>query len=151
MSKLGMYLVRNTEYCAETRNLIEDTINAVNTQISMCYAKDEEAIKFVVAVRLNVLRNALQSMGFSDEQLTAFAKDELPTEYQMVPVDVGILRVYRTYVRVPLGAANAQVEEAVEKQILENGDACLTLDPVLDIEHDDIRWQEIDWDGAQLE
>lgn len=140
MSKLDMYLVRTTEYCAETRNLIENVINSIASTCSV-----PGCIKYAM------LRDALQGMGFSEEQLIAFAKGEIPTEYQVVPVDVGILRAYRTYVRVPMDASSEQIEKAAAKQILENGDACLTLDPDLDIEEDDIRWKEIDWDGAQNE
>ena len=141
MSKLGMYLVRNTDYCAETRNLIEDVINSIAHNTPFMNTES----------RTLMLQEALKGMGFSKEQLTAFAKGEIPTEYQVVPVDVGILRVYRTYVRVPMDASPEQIEKAAAKQILENGDACLTLDPDLDIEEDDIRWKEIDWEGAQNE
>lgn len=141
MSNLGMYLVRTTDYCAETRNLIEDVINSIVHNLPFMNTE----------LKTLMLKEALKSMGFSDEQLTAFAKDELPTEYQIVPVNVGIERQYRTYVRVPLDAAPEQIEKATVKQILENGDACLTPDLDLDIEEGDIRWKEIDWDGVECE
>lgn len=141
MSKLGMYLVRSTDYCAETRNLIEDVINSIVHNTPFMNTE----------LKTLMLKEALKGMGFSDEQLTAFAKDELPTEYKIVPVDVGILRQYRTYVRVPLDASRSQVEEAAKNQILENGDATLVLDPDLDIEEDDIGVVSIDWEGEQYE
>lgn len=141
MSKLGMYLVRSTDYCAETRNLIEDVINSIVHNTPFMNTE----------LKTLMLKEALKGMGFSDEQLTAFANDELPTEYKIVPVDVGILRQYRTYVRVPLDASRSQVEEAAKNQILENGDATLVLDPDLDIEEDDIGVVSIDWEGEQYE
>lgn len=141
MNHLGLYLVRNTDFCAETRNLIEDVINSIVHNTPFMNTE----------LKTLMLKEALKGMGFSDEQLTAFAKDELPTEYQIVPVNVGIERLYRTYVRVPLDAAPEQIEKAAVKQILEDGDACLTPDPDLDIEEGDIRWKEIDWEGAECE
>lgn len=141
MNHLGLYLVRNTDYCAETRNLIEDVIHSIVHNTPFMNTE----------LKTLMLKEALKGMGFSDEQLTAFAKGELPTEYQIVPVNVGIERAYRTYVRVPIDASPAQIEEATAKQILENGDACLTLDRDLDIEEGDIRWKEIDWEGAECE
>lgn len=152
MSDLGLYLARATEYCAETRSLIEDTINAINTQISMCYAKDEDARKYVIGLRLNVLRNALKSMGFSNEQLEAFASEKIPPEYRIIPVETVIRRYYRTYVRVPKGKETDRfVCEAARKMILEEQMDCLDQDPDMDIEDDDILSIAPDWEGAQDE
>lgn len=142
MSKLGMYLIRNTDYCAETRNLIEDVINSIAQQNDFLSTDAKKAI----------LRDALQGMGFSEEQLAAFAKGGLPIEYKTVPVDVRIARYYRTYVRVPICEDNDEnIEKDVKVQIAEEQDKCLTLDPDLDIEDGDIEVMSIDWDGEQYE
>ena len=140
MSDIGLYLARATEYCAETRNLIEDVIVGVQNQENM----HEYSKKWL-------LQEQLKGMGFSSEQLTAFAKGELPPEYEIIPVDVVVKRYYRTYVRVPVGANKNDVTEATMKQILENGDATLTLDSSLDIEKDDVYIECIDWCGAHRE
>lgn len=140
MSDLGLYLARATEYCAETRNLIEDVINSVH-QFTWMHFYSKKAM----------LEEALKGMGFSDEQLTAFAKGEIPTEYQLVPCDVMVSRAYRIWVRVPVKSGKEEVKNAATKQILENGLDEKDLDPDLDIEEDDIGGIEIDWCGAQQE
>lgn len=140
MSKLGLYLARATEYCAETRNLVEDVINSISSReyIDPC-------------TRFTMLRDALRGMGFNDEQLAAFASGKIPTEYQVVPVNLKIARYYRTYVRVPIGANSGIIEEAARKQVLEEGEKTLDQDPGMEIERDDILSTEIDWDGAENE
>lgn len=137
MSKLGDYLCRATEYCAETRNLVEDVITAVwNRSYLSPFAKK------------TMLSDMLKGMGFSNEQLEAFANCRIPEEYQMVPVNVGIKRYYRTWVRVQKTKDRELVKEAAKKQILNHGDHALELDHDLDIEEDDIEFIEVDWDGA---
>lgn len=140
MSKLGLYLARSTEYCAETRNLIEDVINAI--------APREEVVP---CIKFIMLCDALHGMGFNEEQLIAFAKGEIPTEYQIVPVNVEIARYYRTYVRVPIGANAKTIEETARQQVLREGEKTLDQDPGMGIEKDDILRTEIDWDGAENE
>lgn len=141
MSELGFYLARNTDYCTETRNLIEDVINSIvhNTP----YMNPE--------TRTLMLQEALKGMGFSKEQLTAFAKGEIPTEYQVVPVETRIVRFYRTYVRVPIGTTEKEVKAAAIKQITTDMDNCLELDPDMEIEEDDILCMAVDWEGASDE
>lgn len=141
MSKIGMWLVRNTEYCAETRNLIEDVIVAVQNHDYLAPATKTE-----------LLSEALRGMGFSREQLVAFAKGGLPIEYKIVPVDVKVDRYYRVYVRVPAcEESNENIKKDVKAQIVEEQDKCLTPDPCLEIEEDDIDVIRIDWDGEQYE
>ena len=140
MSKLGMYLARATEYCAETRNLIEDVINAI---ASRDYVEPY--------TRFAMMKDALHGMGFDDDQLFAFANGKIPTEHQIVPVNVEMVRYYRTYVRVPIGANAGIIEEAARKQVLEEGEKTLDQDPGMEIERDDILSTEIDWEGAQNE
>jgi hypothetical protein len=140
MSKLGMYLARATEYCAETRNLIEDVINSISSREYI-----EPYTRFVM------LRDALHGMGFNDKQLTAFAYGKIPAEYQVVPVNLKIVRYYRTYVRVPMEANAETIEEAARKQVLREGEKTLDQDPGMGIEKDDILRTEIDWDGAENE
>ena len=142
MSKIGMWLVRNTEYCAETRNLIEDVIVAVQNHDYLAPATKTE-----------LLFEALKGMGFSREQLAAFAKGGLPIEYKIVPVDVKVDRYYRVYVRVPAcEESNENIRKDVKAQIVNEQDKCLTeLDPDLEIEEDDIDVIRIDWDGEQYE
>ena len=139
MSNIGMYLVRATDLCAETRNVVEDTINAV------------QKMYVGPAIKKEVLKESLKTIGFSDEQLTAFAKGEIPPEYQIVPVEVVITRYYRTYVRVKRDSDNAEVMKKAEKQIVDEQDNCLELDPDLEIESDDISVVQIDWEGAENE
>ena len=141
MSNLGLYLVRATEYCAETRNLIEDVINSIvhNTP----YVSTE--------TRTLMLQEALKCMGFSKEQLTAFAKGEIPTEYKIVPVEVVLRRYYRGYVRVPTDGGDKSVLREAHKMILEDQDKCLDPDPDMDIEEADILSVAPDWDGVQYE
>ena len=143
MSKIGMWLARNTDYCAETRNLIEDVINSITQQNDFLSIDAKKAI----------LRDALQGMGFSEEQLAAFAKGGLPIEYKTVPVDVKVDRYYRVYVRVPIcEESNENIRKDVKAQIVNEQDKCLTeLDPDLEIEEDDIDVIRIDWDGEQYE
>ena len=141
MSDLGMYLARATEYCAETRNLIEDVIVGVQHHDYM-----SEYMK------MRLLQYQLKGMGFSDEQLAAFAKGEIPTEYQLVPCDVCVNRVYRVWTRVPTSVQNNDdVRKIVKKQILDNGLNESDLVPDFDIEEDDIGGIDIDWCGAQRE
>lgn len=140
MSKLGLYLARATEYCAETRNLVEDVINAIASREYI-----DPCTKFIM------LRDALHGMEFNEEQITAFASGKIPTEYQVVPVDLKIARYYRTYVRVPMEANAGTIEEAARKQVLEEGKKTLDQDPDMDIEEDDIMMTVIDWDGAENE
>ena len=142
MSKIGMWLVRNTDYCAETRNLIEDVIVSVQNRDFLSPATKKE-----------ILCDALKGMGFSTEQLAAFAKGGLPIEYKTVPVDVKVDRYYRVYVRVPAcEESNENIRKDVKAQIVNEQDKCLmTLDPDLEIEEDDIDVIRIDWDGEQYE
>ena len=141
MSKLGMYLVRNTDYCAETRNLIEDVVRSITEQNDFLSTDAKKAI----------LRDALQGMGFSDEQLTAFAKCEIPTEYKTVPVEVGIRRLYRLYIRVPMNAGTEEVVKETDRKILNDGVEDCDLEPDFDIEEEDILGHDIDWEGAENE
>ena len=141
MSALGLYLARATEYCAETRNLIEDVITAVQQRYAL-----------VPGVKKALLSNMLKGMGFSDEQLTAFANCAIPTDYLLVPVDVEVKRHYRIWVRVPKGSDSATVKKAAKKQIMENGLNDTDLDMELnEIEEEDIMDVAIDWCGAQQE
>ena len=141
MSDVGLYLTRATEYCAETRNLIEDVIRSVAEQNDFLSVEAKQAI----------LRDALQSMGFSEEQLAAFAKGELPTEYQVVPVEVTVKQLYRLYVRVPCGATVNDVAKVVKERVLNGEISDADLSPEWDIEEDDIVETVVDWDGAQYE
>ncbi len=139
MSDLGMYLFHNTRYCVETRNLIEDVINSIvhNTPF------------LNVQLKTLMLKEALRGMDFSEEQLTAFAKGEVPTEYQVVPVEATVTRLYRIYVKVPKGSDSSMIKDAARKQILNNGLDESDLAPDWDIERDDIVDLGIDWAGAQ--
>ena len=139
MSNIGMYLARATDLCAETRNVVEDTINAVQkTNVGLLIKKE-------------ILKESLKTVGFSGEQLTAFAKGEIPPEHQIVPVEVGITRFYRTYVRVKCGSDDVEVMKEAKKQIVEEQDSCIELDPDLEIDSDDISMIQIDWEGAENE
>ncbi len=136
MSKLGDYLCRATEYCAETRNLVEDVITAIwNRSYLSPFAKK------------TMLADMLKGMGFSNEQLEAFANCRIPEEYQIVPVEARISRFYRTYVRVPRGTSQADVKAAALKQITTDMDNCIELDEDMGIEEDDVLSLGIDWDG----
>ena len=141
MSDLGMYLARATEYCAETRNLIEDVIVGVQNRSFL-----------VPEVKKQMLSDMLKGMCFSEEQLTAFANCEIPTDYLLVPVNVEVNRYYRIWVRVPNGSGSETVKKAAKKQITENGlnDTDLDMD-LNEIEEDDIAYVDIDWCGAQTE
>lgn len=88
MSKIGMWLVRNTEYCAETRNLIEDVIVAVQNRDYLSPATKKE-----------ILSEALNGMGFSTEQLAAFAKGGLPIESRdfTVLIDANMTLKFKTH------------------------------------------------------
>ena len=66
-----------------------------------------------------------------------------------LPCDVCITRYYRTYVDVSDDATDAEIREAVVKQILEDQDLVLCADPDIDIEEDDITMVSPDWDGAE--
>lgn len=70
-------------------------------------------------------------------------------EYQMLPVDISVLRNYRIYVKVKNGAGFADVHAAVLKYIATNGldDADLDLE-LPEIEESDVRGFFPDWDGA---
>lgn len=141
MSDLGMYLARATEYCAETRNLIEDVIVSIQNRDYLS-----------PSIKRGILSDALKGMGFSDEQLMAFANCKIPTDYLLVPVNVAVNRYYRIWVRVPNGSDSAAVKEAAKKQITENGlnDTDLDMD-LNEIEGEDIAYVDIDWCGAQKE
>lgn len=141
MSELGMYLARATEYCAETRNLVEDVITAV-----------QQRNYLVPEVKKQMLSDMLKGMCFSEEQLTAFSKGEIPTDYLLVPVNVAVNRYCRIWVRVTSGSGSETVKKAAKKQITENGlnDTDLDMD-LNEIEEDDIAYVDIDWCGAQKE
>ena len=141
MSDLGLYLARATEYCAETRNLIEDVIVGVQSREYMADCTKKQ-----------ILSQQLKGMGFSSEQLTAFAEGRIPTEYKLIPCDVCVTRMYRVWVRVPTSVNNSDdVRKIAKKQILDNGlnESDLVLD--FDIEEDDIGGIDVDWCGAQSE
>ena len=140
MSDLGLYLARATEYCAKTRNLIEDVIVAIQDRD---YMPD--------CMKKQILSEQLKGMGFSDEQLEAFAKGGIPTEYQLVPCDVCVTRMYRVWTRVSIGARTDDVRKAAAKQSLNDGLHESDLVPDFDIEEDDIGGIDIDWCGAQSE
>ena len=141
MSDLGMYLARATEYCAETRNLVEDVIVSVQNRYYL-----------VPPQKKAILCDALKGMGFSDEQLTAFANGKIPPEYQLVPTYVCVKRYYRIWNRVPVDAESSDVIKAATKQILEDGldEGDLNME-LNEIEEDDIVEIGIDWCGAQAE
>lgn len=141
MSDLGLYLARATEYCAETRNLIENVITSIQNRGFLNSGTKEL-----------MLIDALKGMGFSQEQLAAFANCKIPTDYLLVPVNVAVNRYYRIWVRVPNGSGSETVKEAAKKQIMENGlnDTDLDMD-LNEIEEGDIAYVDIDWCGAQKE
>ena len=140
MSDLSLYLARATEYCAETRNLIEDVIVGVQHHDYM-----SEYMK------MRLLQYQLKGMGFSDEQLEAFAKGEIPSENKIIPVEVTVKRNYTVYVHASLAASGREVRQAAIKQVVKNPPKDCDLTPDYPLEESDITEAYIRWDGAEFE
>jgi hypothetical protein len=71
-------------------------------------------------------------------------------EYQIVPVNVGVMRYYRVYLRTPVDAdlTDEEINKAVKQMIVtDNSELDGAEDPDLDIEEHDITVCGIDRDG----
>ena len=71
-------------------------------------------------------------------------------EYQIIPVNVGVMRYYRVYLRTPVDAdlTDEEISKAVKKMIVtDNSGLDGAEDPDLDIEEQDITVCGIDYDG----
>lgn len=131
------YITRKTNYDAQTVMFISDLIDSL-VKLNLPYGTREA-----------ILQNTLGTCTFTNHEIESFAKGEVPTEYEVVPVDVRMYRMYRVYVRVPKGSENEAVKEAAKRHILNNGLDDTDLVPDWGIEEDDICGMDIDWEGAQ--
>lgn len=135
-SEVMQYVLENHDLDSTTAQLVRSAIN---------YAG-----KLSVKVRQDFLKSFLDGIGFTDNELAAFAVGEIPRR-EVYPVDVVISRSYRTYVSVPPGKSKDEIKKAVIDHIVDGQDAVLTDDESLEIEADDISFVDIDFDGVQLE
>ena len=70
----------------------------------------------------------------------------------VVPVNVIVGKHYRTYVECPLNADDEMIRTLTAQHIMDGQDSVLVRDPDFnEIEPLDIRIDEIDYDGIQLE
>lgn len=133
------YLKQNTTYSPETCKILQDTIDAVS------------CANIPLTEKERILRGCMEDATFSDGEITAFAQYMVPEKNEIVPVDVAVVRVYRIYVKVPKGSDGNAVKKAAREEILNYGLEESELDPCWDIEEDDIRSLDIDWEGAHDE
>ena len=137
MIKIVEYISRKTNYDSQTTLMISDLIDTL-INLAIPYAQ-----------RRAILRYTLNTCTFTDKEIESFAKGEVPTEYQVVPVEATVTRLYRIYVKVPKGSDSSMIKDAAKKQILDNGLDESDLAPDWDIERDDIVNLGIDWAGVQ--
>lgn len=67
----------------------------------------------------------------------------------IVPVDVAVIRHYRTYIECYDGTDESCIMHKALKQIVEEQDNVLIPDPDLDIEENDVNYLHVDFDGIQ--
>lgn len=101
--------------------------------------------------RKMLLEDMLYGMGFTGEELDAFANSKIPKLYQTVPVEVCVKQLYRLYVRVPDDATESQVKEIVKDKVLNGEISDKDLAPDWQKEEEDIVWTEVCWEGAHYE
>jgi len=90
----------------------------------------------------------LSALGFDSEEIRRIFECDFPDNI-LVPVDVGIVRYYRTYVICYEGADEVAIRQKAIQQIVETQEELLTPDPDLDIEEDDVIRLRVDFDGIQ--
>ena len=137
MIKITEYISRKTNYTTETVLLISDLIDTL-IKLGLPYGTREA-----------ILRYTLNACTFTDKDIKCFAHGVAPEEYEMVPVEATVTRLYRIYVKVPKGSDSSMIKDVAKKQILDNGLAESDLAPDWDIERDDIVDLGIDWAGVQ--
>lgn len=137
MIEITEYIAKKTSYDARTTLFISDMIDAL-IRSGLPYK-----------TRKDILRYALNDNTFTDKEIECFAMGEAPALYEIVPVDVSVVRGYRIHVKVPKGSDSNMVKTAAKEQIINYGLEESELDPCLDIERDDIMSMNVDWDGVQ--
>ena len=130
------YLKQNTTYSPETCKILQDTIEEVS------------CANIPLTEKERILRGCMEDATFSDGEITTFAQNMVPEKFVTVPVDVSVVRGYRIYVKVPKGSDSDAVKKATKEEIINYGLEESELDPDLDIEEDDIRCIDVDWEGA---
>lgn len=142
MMTMAEYLLKkHPDLSVEVRNLVQDTVSAINFTLPGIGREN-------LAKKQLFIKHALDGMGFEDFELEAFAQNEIPAKYQVVPVEARIVRFYRTYVRVPIKTTEKEIKVAAIKQITTDMDNCLELDPDMEIEEDDVLSMSVDWEGV---
>ncbi len=131
------------EYVQENLSIDSTTVRLVRNAIDYAEKLSENA-------RQAVLTDLLDGIGFTDNELAAFACGKSP-QREVYPANVVISRSYRTYVHVRPGRSTDEIKKAVIEHIVDGQDAVLNDDETMDIEADDILDVDIDFDGIQIE
>lgn len=69
----------------------------------------------------------------------------------VMPVELRVIRYYRTYVRVPEGSTDYEIVEELKKHDLDEELTDTALDPGMEIEADDICSVYLDHEGEWIE
>lgn len=135
-SKIMQYVLENHDLDIAAIRLVRNAID---------YAE-----KLNGGAKCDFLLAALGGVGFTDNEINAFACGEAP-RLEVYPANVIISRSYRTYVSVPPGKSKDEIMQAAINHILDGQDSVLVDDELLDIEKDDIKGVDIDFGGVQIE
>lgn len=133
---LKIWLAKHTEYCAETREVIADTIGIITSRPWI----DESG-------KTGLLRKIFEASPISFDQIEYLAKRQIPPEIITYPVNIEARRFYRIYIQAHDGAGKEEIQRLAKECIKEKGLDDGDLDPEITLEEDDVEIH-VDWDGA---
>lgn len=133
---LKIWLAKHTEYCAETREVIADTIGIITSRPWI----DESG-------KTGLLRKIFEASPISFDQIEYLAKRRIPPEIITYPVNIEARRFYRIYIQAHDGAGEEEIQRLAKECIKEKGLDDGDLDPEITLEEDDVEIN-VDWDGA---
>lgn len=134
---LKIWLAKHTEYCAETREVIADTIGIITSRPWI----DESG-------KTGLLRKIFEASPIGFDQIEYLAKRQIPPEIITYPVNIEARRFYRIYIQAHDGAGEEEIQRLAKQYIQKYGLNDDDLDPEIDtLEEDDVEIH-VDRDGA---
>lgn len=133
---LKIWLAKHTGYCAETREVIADTIGIITSRPWINESKKND-----------LLRKIFEASPIGFDQIEYLAKRQIPPEIVTYPVNIEARRFYRIYIQAHEGAGEEEIQRLVKECIKEKGLDDGDLDPEITLEEDDVEIN-VDWDGA---
>ena len=133
---LKIWLAKHTGYCAETREVIADTIGIITSRPWI----DESG-------KIGLLRKIFEASPIDFDQIEYLVKRQIPPEIVTYPVNIEARRFYRIYIRAHAGAGEEEIQRLAKECIKEKGLDDGDLDPEIILEEDDVEIN-VDWDGA---